>query len=471
MNEYEEKKFNIIEKLEKGELTRKEASYELNLSLKQIDRLRNIYKTAGKDGFIHKNREKNSEKKINVIIIQKLEDLYLSEYYDYNFEAFYDELIENEKYKGKYEISYSTLYREFLNDDIISPMAHKGTIKLYNERMNNAINEKTEITEEKMELFHSRQISFEQAHTRRSNNLFVFGEEVQMDACEFVWFGDIITFLHLAVDKATKKVLFGWFEYEEVTRGYFVLLYNIIINYGIPKRIKTDNRNSFSNQDNKVDTTQFGIICNVLGIELITTSIATAKPNVERENGTFKNRLVAELRHEGITEIDDANRYLNEIFIPKMNKKFSYEINYKTSKMRLNSYSEQELNLIISEKYTRIIDNASSIKYNNKYYIPVNPDTGEVTCFEKKTECKFIITYNAEYWCEIENHYYQLIELENRDSIMKKESDNNKPVEKKQYIPPKDHTWRKNMMLKKKVELIEALPQTPKFSISNDSKK
>ena len=313
-----------------------------------------------------------------------MKQLYLNEYYDYNFVAFYDELTENEKYKGKYEISYSTLYNIFLDDDIISPMAHKGTIKLYNEKMNNAINNDTGLTEEKIELFHSRQISFEQAHTRRSNNLFVFGEEIQMDACEFVWFGDIITYLHLAVDKATKKVLFGWFEYEEVTRGYFVLLYNIIINYGIPKKIKTDNRNSFSNQDNKVETTQFGIICKMLGIELVTTSVATAKPNVERENGTFKNRLVAELRHEGITEIDNANRYLNEVFIPKINKKFSYEINYKTSKMRPNNYSQQELNLIISEKYTRIIDNASSIKYNNKYYIPVNPDTGEVTCFKKK---------------------------------------------------------------------------------------
>ena len=344
MNEHEEKKFNTIEKIEKGELSRKEAAYELNLSLKQIDRLRKIYNNEGKDGFIHKNRGKESEKKIAENIIEELKQLYLNEYYDYNFVAFYDELTENEKYKGKYEISYSTLYNIFLDDDIISPMAHKGTIKLYNERMNNSINDKTEITEEKLELFHSRQISFEQAHTRRSNNLFVFGEEIQMDACEFVWFGNIVTYLHLAVDKATKKVLFGWFEYEEVTRGYFVLLYNIIINYGIPKKIKTDNRNSFSNQDNKVETTQFGIICSMLGIELITTSVATSKPNVERENGTFKNRLVAELRHEGITEIDDANKYLNEVFIPKMNKKFSYEINYKTSKMRPNSYSKQELN-------------------------------------------------------------------------------------------------------------------------------
>ena len=421
---------------------------ELNKSRQQIYRLINIYYSEGKQGFIHKGRGKISEKKIKRNIIEGLEQLYLDEYYDYNFEAFYDELAENKKYKGKYDISYSSLYREFLYDDIISPIAHKGTIKLYNDKMNKAINEKEEIQEEKLELFQSRQITFEQAHTRRSSNMFGFGQEVQMDACEKVWFGGIVTYLHLSVDKGTKKVLSGWFEYEEITRGYFVLLFNMIINYGIPKKIKTDNRNSFSNKDNKVNTTQFGIICNMLNIELVTTSISTAKANVERENKTFKNRLIAELRHESITNIDEANRYLNEVFIPKMNKKFSYEINPKTSKMRSNNYSEQELNLIISEKYTRIIDNASSIKYDTKYYVPINPDTGEVVCFMKKTECTVIVAYNAELWCKIEGNYYILVELEKRDTTMKKESDNNMPTEKAKYIPPNNHPWRKNMMLK-----------------------
>ena len=273
--------------------------------------------------------------------------------------------------------------------------------------------------------------------------MFAFGQEIQMDACEKIWFGGIVSYLHLSVDKGTKKVLAGWFEYEELTRGYFVLLYNTIINYGIPEKIKTDNRNSFSNQENNTETTQFGIICSILNINLETTSVSTAKANVERENGIFKNRLIAELRHENITDIDEANKYLNEVFIPKMNKKFSYQIDPKTSKMRSNNYSQEELNLIISEKYTRIIDNASSIKYDNKYYVPVNPNTGEVTCFMKKTECKLIITYNAEYWCKIENNYYHLVEIEDRNKIMKKEIKSDKPIEKKQYTPPANHPWRK----------------------------
>ena len=114
--------------------------------------------------------------------------------------------------------------------------------------------------------------------------------------------------------------------------------------------------------------------------------------------------------------------------------------------MKSNNYSLEELNLIISEKYTRIIDNASSIKFDTKYYVPVNPNTGEIITFMKKTECIFIITYNAEYWCKIEDNYYQLVELENRESTMKKEKDNDNPVEAKKYIPPKNHPWRKNMM-------------------------
>ena len=259
--------------------------------------------------------------------------------------------------------------------------------------------------------------------------------------------------LHLAVDKATKKVLSGWFDYEETTEAYTVVLMKMVVNYGRPKLVRTDRRSSFSinsarSSKSKLNVTQFKRICEDLGIGLSCSSDPLFKPNAERENGTFKRRLKAELRHEGITDIDEANKYLNEIFIPKMNKKFSYEIDEKTSMMKPNNYSEQELNLIISERFTRIIDNASSIKYDTKYYVPINPDTGEVICFIKKTECIVIETYNAELWCKIENNFYILVEIEDRDTTMKKEIDNNKPIERKKVIPPKNHPWRKNMMLR-----------------------
>ncbi len=192
-------------------------------------------------------------------------------------------------------------------------------------------------------------------------------------------------------------------------------------------------------------------MCERLNIVLHTTSVATSKLNIERENKTFKDRLIAELRYENITDIDEANRYLNEVFIPKMNKRFSYAIDEKTSLMRENTYTEEELKLIISERKEKIIDNASCISYHKKYYIPVDLETGEVTNFQRGTKCTLIIDYDSKYMSEIENHYYRMLELENRDLVMKKESeitDSKNKKEHHKYIPPENHPWRKNMMSK-----------------------
>ena len=450
LNEYEQKKYDTISKLVSKEITIKEAMELLDLKEAQIYRLKKIYIEQGGHGFIHGNRGKEKPNKKDENLIKELEELYLEKHYDFNFIHFYEEHV-----YSKYDISYDAMLKRFTKDDIISPLAHKKTVKAYKDKMKEVIKEKdSNIKDEKVELFKSRIIETEKAHPRRSNNLYVFGEEVQMDACNKMWFGGIPSFLHLAVDKATKKVLFGWFEYEEITRGYFVVLFNLIINYGIPAKIKADNRSTFSannakDKEKKVFMTQFGKVCERLDIVLYTTSISTAKANVERENETFKNRLIAELRYEGITDIDEANRYLNEVFIPKMNKKFSYAIDAKTSVMRDNTYTEEELKLIISERKDKVIDNASCISYNKKYYIPVDLETGELINFQKGTKCILIIDYDGEYIGEIENHYYKMLELENRDSVMKKESEiKHTKKEHHKYIPPKNHPWRKNMMLK-----------------------
>ena len=132
-----------------------------------------------------------------------------------------------------------------------------------------------------------------------------------------------------------------------------------------------------------------------------------------------------------------------------MNKNFSYAINEKTSLMKENNYTVEELKLIISERKDKIIDNASCISYDKKYYIPIDIETGEVINFQKGTKCTLIIDYDGEYFGEIENKYYKMLELENRDSIMKKESEV-KPTKKEHQIiiPPANHPWRKNMMLR-----------------------
>lgn len=48
-------------------------------------------------------------------------------------------------------------------------------------------------------------------------------------------------------------------------------------------------------------------------------------------------------------------------------------------------------------------------------------ETGEVTNFRRGIKCILIIDYDGNYVGEIENKYYQMMELKSRDSIMKKE--------------------------------------------------
>ena len=438
LNKKEQQKLEVIKKVISNDLTKKEASYELELTIRQINRLIQKYVSDGEDGFAHKSRGKERDKKINDDIKEAIVNLYMSDYYDYNFTHFYEEIEE------KYDVSFVTVCNILQDNDIISPEAQHKTVKSYNEKMKKSIKEGT-ITDEQQQLYEERQELEKQKHVRRSTLLYNYGQEVQMDATLYIWFGDIATMLHLAVDKATKKVLAGWFDYQETTEAYCILLMIVLLIWGIPELIKTDKRGCFSLNNAKLlksnlNTTQFGRICKDLDIKLSCSSDPLFKPNVERENKTFKGRLKSELRHENINTIEEANKYLNEVFIPKMNDLFSYDINANKNSMRENTYTKEELNIIISERYKRTIDNASSLKFKGKYFIPIDINTNEKVMFAIRTECIFVIAYDKSYWCYINDILYKLLEIE---PYQKEEKEKLKKEPKyKGHKPSPNHPWR-----------------------------
>lgn len=441
LKEREIEKLNVIEKVLIGECTKKEASNFLGLTIRQIDRLLIKLKNEGENGFIHKNCGKENKRKISLKIKKEIVDLYITEYFDYNFTHFFEEI------QGKYKLSYKTIDNILTEADIISPEAQHKTIKLYNVNMKKAIRNK-ETTTKQIQLYKKRQEREKQKHIRRSSLLYNYGQEIQMDAAFAVWYGEKARALHLAVDKATKRVLYGWFDIQETTRAYFLLLMNIILKYGIPKKIKTDKRGTFSINNVKtksnLNTTQFGRICDELETYLSSSSNPLFKPNVERENKTFKGRLISELRHENIIDDESANKYLNEVFIPKMNLKFAYEIDCERNDMRENTYNFEELNIIISEQYSRKVDNSSSIKYKGKYYVPIDIETGEIMSFEQNTICIIILAYDNSYWCNINKNLYKLHEVNMPEKkIYQKASKTQEEInQSKAHKPAPNHPWR-----------------------------
>ena len=442
LNENEKKKARIIQKVISHEITRTDAAKKLNLSIRQIDRLVKRYTEQGEEGLAHKSRGKISPKKLEKEKEKNAIDLYLGQYSELNFTHFYDET------KEQLQMSYSSLFRVFTKDGILSTMAQKKTIAKYYAMMNEAIQLKT-VSEAQIQLFQQRQEEEKRKHIRRSSVNYSFGEEVQMDAAFAIWFGTEVTALHLAVDRGTKKVLAGWFDFQELTRGYMILIMNILFSYGRPKKIRTDKRGTFSintkrKQYSQLNFTQFGRICQELDIILESSSDPTFKPNVERENNTFKNRLIAELKLKGITDCQEANRYLNEVFIPKMNDKFSFEIESDKIAMQDNIYTKEELNFIISEQYSRKIDNASSFKYNGDYYMPVDRQTGEVISYKKGTICTVIIAFDFSLWCQVNNQIHIMLKVEKKlyTSYQKTTKTQEEINRSKAHKPSANHPWR-----------------------------
>lgn len=433
MNEKETKRKEVIDAVINKKITQKEAALKLEITDRQIRRLIIKYYDQGDNAFIHGNKGKISNKKIPEELSTEIINTYLNDYSDYNFSHFYEE-------QGfKYRISFATMINIFETYEIISPLAQHKTVKLYNQNMKNAIKDST-ITEPQQKLYIQRKQEEFEKHIRKSTLHYSFGQEVQMDAAFWIWFGEDEIALHLAVDKATKKVLSGWFDYEETTNAYIIVLMNMIVNFGIPEKIKTDKRNSFSinnarSSKTKLNLTQFGRICEDLEINLVCCSDPLFKPNAERENGTFKRRLKAELRHEGITSIDEANKYLNEEFIPKINKRFSYDINPNKNVMKENNYSNKELNFIISIRDERTIDNASSIKYFNNYYLPIDEETGEVISFKSGTKCIVVNTFNNNLFGIINEKVYSLFLVE--------QPNNSSNASKNGFKPNENNPWRK----------------------------
>ncbi len=73
----------------------------------------------------------------------------------------------------------------------------------------------------------------------------------------------------------------------------------------------------------KDNPTQVGRALSQLGIELIAAYSPEARGRSERTFGTLQGRLPQELRLAGITDMDEANRWLKEVFVPVHNAQFA----------------------------------------------------------------------------------------------------------------------------------------------------
>ena len=441
MNELQ--KYEVIKELVDHNGNKNRAAKKLGISRRQIDRLIIKYKEKGKAGFVHGNRTRKPVNALDKSISEDIILLYKGKYQGWNFFHFKDFLKKDENI----DVSYNFIYKTLSKEKILSPKARKKTKRRY---IKQKLLQEKKITlamnEEHIEAAINHEIALEDSHPRCEKSKY-FGELIEQDGSIHVWFGNIKSCLHLAIDKATSTIVGAYFDNQETLNGYYHVLYQILTNYGIPYKFFTDNRTVFNyvslNPDKRTSEkdvlTQYGYACKQLGIELETSSVSQSKGLVERTNGTFQGRLVNELKLNGITTIEEANNYLLEVFVPDFNQRFAMDYK-KFESVFEASPSEEKINYTLAVLSPRKIDNGNSIKYYGKYYQPYL--NNELKCFLPKTECLVIKAYNGDLLVAIDEQVLELRKLARNEKFSKEFNEKAEVKEVKKYVPPMSHPWK-----------------------------
>jgi transposase len=432
----EESKYQVIKKLVETNGNKNSAALKLGCTRRTINRMIRGYHEDGKAFFQHGNKGRKPVNAIDEATSQRILTLYDNKYYDANFTHLAGLL----KKEESITVSKSFLRELFLKEGILSPMATKRTKRRLKKQLESA--KKKATSKREQEQIQKHIVSLEECHPRRPRCAY-FGEMIQMDASVYAWFEDVKAYLHLAVDDCTGCIVGAFFAPEETLVGYYNVLHQILVTYGIPYSFYTDRRTVFeykrkeSSSLEKDTFTQFSYACKQLGIDIKTTSVPEAKGRVERMFRTLKSRLPIELRLAGVTTLEQANEFLNS-YAKEFNAMFALPINHSKSVFETQPDLEK-INLTLAVITERKIDGGHSIRFKNKSFLPVK-NNGTRTYYRKGTSSLIIEAFDGNLFAVINDTVLALEEIPQQERVSRN-FDLPKPIQKptKRYIPPMTH--------------------------------
>lgn len=174
-------------------------------------------------------------------------------------------------------------------------------------------------------------------HRLRRPRRAMRGMMMHQDASKHCWFGDEVCDLVVTLDDATSEITSAFFCAEEGTNSSFRGLVETIDRHGLFCSLYTDRGSHYfltSEAGGKVakeQLTQVGRALRQLGITHIAAYSPEARGRSERTFGTLQDRLVNELRLEGITDMAAANRYLREDYLERHNAQFTVQAEVEAS--------------------------------------------------------------------------------------------------------------------------------------------
>ena len=165
-------------------------------------------------------------------------------------------------------------------------------------------------------------------HRTRRERAHLPGMLLHQDGSKHEWVPGRKWDLIVTMDDANSEHYSMFFVQEEGTDSSFQGIRDVVVTKGLFSSLYTDRGSHYwftpkeGGKVSKTQLTQFGRAMKHLGIHMIPAYSPEARGRSERAFGTHQDRLVKELAFHGITDMDAANRYLTEVYLPAYNAEF-----------------------------------------------------------------------------------------------------------------------------------------------------
>jgi transposase len=292
----EMQRMQVLEQVVRKTVSLKAGAALMKVSYRQAKRLLARYRREGPKGLAHRHRGRSAPNARGQDVRQRVLTLHREVYGQFNDSHFVQMLEEREGLR----IGRETV-RRWLREAGIRPKRRRRPPR----------------------------------HRSRRARRPQIGLLVQWDGSPHHWFGPerpACSLLH-ATDDATGTVLGALFRPQEDAIGYLQLVDMVLRRHGIPAAIYQDRHSALFRNDHFWSheeelagirfPTHVGHVLQELGVEPIPAFSPQAKGRIERQGGTFQDRLIPEMALDGITEIGPANAWLERIFFDRYNGRFA----------------------------------------------------------------------------------------------------------------------------------------------------
>ncbi len=285
MAEWQWKRWDVLQRLAKGKVTMEDAAQVLQLSVRQVRRLRQRAAREGRQVVVHGNRGRQPAHTLDAETRERILTLRRTTYRDFNDTHFTEKLATE---TPPLPVSVRTVRR-------LLRAAGIGSVWRRRPRQ----------------------------HHRRRDRKPQCGLMLLWDGSRHAWLedrGPVLTLVG-AIDDASSTLLPGaHFVEQECAAAYLQVLQTVATECGLPTSIYMDRHGALKRNDDhwtlaeerrgRQDPTQVGRALDALGITAIYALSPQAKGRVERLWSTLQDRLVSELRLAGATTAADANAVL-----------------------------------------------------------------------------------------------------------------------------------------------------------------